>query len=133
MISEQERKDLVTHKMARAGETIQEADALFGIEKYSGAVNRGYYAAFYAAGAVLLSLGFETAKHAQLISLFHREVINKGLIDKEFGRILSAAFEARSEGDYKTYASFTREEVETILADVKKFVARMREYLGTPA
>jgi uncharacterized protein (UPF0332 family) len=100
MISDTERADLIRHRLTRAGETIEEAELLLHAEKLPGAVNRIYYAVFYAASALLLKHGLSSAKHAGVIELFHREIVNKGVLDSEFGKILERAFANRTEGDY---------------------------------
>jgi len=43
------REELVRHRMERAGECLDDARILLENGKYRGAVNRGYYVAFYAA------------------------------------------------------------------------------------
>jgi uncharacterized protein (UPF0332 family) len=56
---------------------------------------------FYAASALLLKHGLSSTKHAGVIGLFHREIVNQGILDKEFGKILERAFANRTECDYK--------------------------------
>ena len=72
MISEQERRELVLYRLTRAKETLDEAKILLDSNKLPGAVNRIYYAMFYAATALLLAHGISSTKHAGIISLFHR-------------------------------------------------------------
>ncbi len=42
---------------------IIQAEALYNIQQYNGVVNRGYYAMFYAALAILLTKELGTSKH----------------------------------------------------------------------
>ncbi|MDD5675843.1 MAG: HEPN domain-containing protein [Chitinivibrionales bacterium] len=88
MISDEERAELVKYRLQRSGETLDEAELLLNARKLPGAVNRIYYAVFYAAGALLLKHGLSSAKDAGLISLFHKEIVNKGVLENEFGKIL---------------------------------------------
>lgn len=92
-----------------------------------GAVNRIYYAVFYAASALLLNHGFSSLKHSGLIALFHKEIVNKGILDKEYGKILERAFAYLTEGDYKEKRSFEREQVESLFQDGKRFIERIKE------
>ena len=127
MISEGERIELIHHRLRRANETFIEADILLKAAKKPGAVNRIYYAVFYAASALLLNHGFSSLKHSGLIALFHKEIVNKGILDKEYGKILERAFAYRTEGDYKEKRSFEREQVESLFHDGTRFIERIKE------
>ena len=56
----------------------------------SGAINRSYYAAFYAACALLDSVGLEARSHKAVITLLHREFVRSGRLDRELMRDFSA-------------------------------------------
>ena len=126
MITEEERAELVRHRLRRAGETLDEAEILLKADKLPGAINRIYYAVFYAASALLLKHGLSSLKHAGLISLFHREIVNKGILDKEFGKILERAFANRTEGDYKDRRVFEAEQVESLFLEGKRFIDKIK-------
>jgi Uncharacterized conserved protein related to C-terminal domain of eukaryotic chaperone, SACSIN len=126
MITEEERAELVRYRLQRAGETLDEAEILLKAGKLPGAVNRIYYSVFYAAGALLLKHGLSSVKHAGLISLFHKEIVNKGVLEKEFGRILERAFANRTEGDYKDRRVFETEQVESLFLEGKRFIEKIK-------
>lgn len=126
MISEEERAELVRHRLRRAEETLDEADLLLKADKLPGAVNRVYYAVYYAASALLLKHGLSSAKHSGLIALFHREIINKGILDKDFGKILERAFANRTEGDYKDRRVFEKEQVDSLFLDGNRFIDKIK-------
>lgn len=48
---------LITNNLQKAKDTIVQAEALYDIHQYIGVVNRGYYAMFYTALAILLTKG----------------------------------------------------------------------------
>ena len=62
--------------------------------------SRAYYAAFYAASALLLNEGMDTSKHSGVIALIHKYFVKNGKLSKEHGRNLNWLFELRSVGDY---------------------------------
>lgn len=62
--------------------------------------SRAYYAAFYAASALLLNEGMDTSKHSGVIALIHQHFVKSGRLNKEQGRNLNWLFELRSVGDY---------------------------------
>lgn len=59
------------------------------------AASRAYYAAFYAATAVLLSEGLELNKHSAVIASIHQRFVKTGKLDKEHGKTLNWLFELR--------------------------------------
>ena len=61
---------LAGYRMDRAAEALEEAAALMSTEHWNGAVNRRYYAAFYAAKALLAIRELDAARHSGAISLF---------------------------------------------------------------
>lgn len=130
MITAEERAELVRYRLQRAGETLDEAEILLKAGKLPGAVNRIYYAVFYAASALLLKHGLSSVKHAGLISLFHKEIVNKGVLEKEFGRILERAYANRTEGDYKDRRIFEMEQVESLFLEGKRFIERIKILAG---
>jgi len=68
---------LIGNNIKKAKDTIIQAEALYNIQQYNGVVNRGYYAMFYAALAILLIKELGTSKHYGVISLLDREFVNK--------------------------------------------------------
>jgi uncharacterized protein (UPF0332 family) len=56
------------------------------------AVNRAYYAMFYAVLALLAQRRQETSKHAGAISLFDREFVKPGVFPRELSQWLHHAF-----------------------------------------
>ena len=90
---------LIANNTEKARNTIIQAEALYNIQQYIGAVNRGYYAMFYAALAILLTKGLGTSKHSGVISLLDREFVNKRELDPVWSKKLRNAFNLRSWGD----------------------------------
>ena len=87
MIDERLR-ELVRLRMQQAAETLQEARILLAEQAHRGAVNRAYYAMFYAMLAVLATKGLGSSKHSGAISLFDREFVKPGDFPKQLPRSL---------------------------------------------
>jgi uncharacterized protein (UPF0332 family) len=62
--------------LKRADEALGAAKALLSGEYYDSVASRAYYAAFYAATALLLSEGLEFSKHSGLSRLSIRSSLN---------------------------------------------------------
>jgi len=62
------------------------------------AINRAYYAVFYAATAALVDQGLEFKKHSGVRAALHREFVKKGLLSQEIGVLYDRLFEDRKHG-----------------------------------
>ena len=128
---EESRKQLIQHKLDKADSTIDDIRFLLDNDKLAIAINRIYYAVFYALSALALKHQFSTAKHQQLIGWFNREFIKENVVDRRFGEILHRAFDKRSKGDYDDFVEFSKEEVEQLLHDTMLFVEKIKELIFT--
>ena len=86
--------------LERAETNLQVAKELLANGYYDVSASRSYYAAFYAASALLLSEEIDTTKHSGVIALIHQRFVKVGKLDKAHGRNLNWLFELRSVGDY---------------------------------
>jgi uncharacterized protein (UPF0332 family) len=93
------------------------------------AVNRAYYAAFYAVLALLQTIGKAPRKHRGAIGLFDTEFIRTGLLPKELSMTLHQLFDARQEDDYRRFDPVTIEEANDLLGIAERFVRAVRKHL----
>lgn len=96
---------------------------------YASAVNRAYYAIFYAANATLSTLGLSRSKHSGVISVFRERFIKSGLIEAEYSDIYGKVMDDRHLGDYEIKVTVTPAEAEKDLEDARRFVSRVEMYL----
>lgn len=96
------------------------------------AINRAYYAVFYAATAVFVERGLHFRKHTGVRSALHRELVKAGLLSVEMGALYDRLFGDRQHGDYVVLAEFepgpVREKVEsaaTFLNAVRPLIASL--------
>jgi uncharacterized protein (UPF0332 family) len=120
---------LIGNNIKKAKDTIIQAEALCNIQQYIGVINRGYYAMFYAASAILLTKELGTSKHYGVISLLDREFVNKKEIDPIWSKTLRDAFNLRSWGDYDEQAVITGEQATRLLDNAKSFVSWTEKWL----
>lgn len=71
---------LAQHRMARARATLEEATLLLERGMLVGALNRVYYAAFYAARALLATRQLDSSRHGGVISLFQEHFVRTALV-----------------------------------------------------
>jgi len=90
----------IAANLRRAEASIQAAEELAARGYYDFVASRAYYAAFYAATALLLSEELEFGKHSGVIASIHQRFVRTGKLDTKYGRDLNWLFELRSVGDY---------------------------------
>ena len=120
---------LARHRLARAREALDEGEHLLAGKRAVGAVNRLYYAAFYAAKALLATREMDSARHSGVIALFHTHFVRTGLVETDRARALSRAFEKRQKGDYGDFATVTLEEAGELREEARSFVEECQRVL----
>ena len=113
---------LIEYRLQEAREALEEAEILYARDKHRGAMNRIYYAMFYAVLALLASRGLSAAKHSGAISLFHREFVKPGTIPVEIAKFLDIAFDLRNKCDYRDFVSPDPERTNELLEAARRFI-----------
>ena len=121
---------LVAYRLEQADESLDAARILLDRTLDRSAVNRAYYAMFYAVLALLATRKRETSKHGGAISLFDKEFVKPGTFTKDFSRWLHDAFDLRQRSDYVRDFKVTREEAEETLEHAVFFVEEVKASLG---
>ncbi len=93
------RDERVEYRISQARESLKEADVLFRALLFRGAVNRAYYAMFYATLALTVLKGRVVSKHGGLIAFFDQEFVKPGIFPKELSKTLHIAFDRRQSND----------------------------------
>lgn len=126
MSQEQQRAAVAQYWWSKAEESLASTKREFDAGSFAFAMNRVYYAAFYAASAALLERRASFKKHTGVRAAFHREFIRSGALDTKWGKFYDRLFEDRQEGDYIALTEFEREYVETHLARSREFLNVLR-------
>jgi uncharacterized protein (UPF0332 family) len=66
---------------------------------YGSAINRAYYAIFYAANALLATRGLARGKHSGVVAAFREHFVKPGLIEVEYSRIYGRVMDNRRASD----------------------------------
>jgi uncharacterized protein (UPF0332 family) len=86
MTDEQARREVVRYWLAQAADALASARSEAAAGRFNFAVNRAYYACFYAASAVLLSEGRKFVKHSGVRAALHLHLVKTARIDLQPGR-----------------------------------------------
>jgi uncharacterized protein (UPF0332 family) len=125
-VIDEERRELIGYRLSQAEEVLGDAEILSGSGSPRSVVNRVYYVMFYAVLALLLLRGTGSARHSGVISLFDREYVKSGVIDRQFSRWLHEAFRWRQIGDYDEVVTITMEEAIVQVSRARVFLAEAR-------
>lgn len=86
------------------------------------AVNRLYYACFYAVSALLLLEGKSSSKHSGVRSEFNRSWVKTGRVSEPLGDLYNRLFDNRQRGDYGDFVRFDVAQVNSWHDQAKEFV-----------
>ena len=123
---------LLRYRLNQAQESLNEARRM-SKENFSSRtiINRCYYAAFYILLAVLIKKGvpLKTSKHVGVISIFDKEFVLPGKIEKRYSEIVHRLFKVRQMADYKELVHPTLEEAISHLSSAEDFVNRITRFI----
>lgn len=114
--------EIARRRLRLAAETVAEADTLIAAELWRGALNRLYYASFYAARAVLATRDLDSSRHSGVIALFQQHFVKTNLVPAAIARTLPRAFELRQTSDYADAGKPAAEDVKTLRAEAEAFI-----------
>lgn len=119
MTEAEARDELVRSLRERVAEAVATArnDRLLSP---SAAISRAYYAAFYAASAVMAAEGRHFVRHAGLRASLHRDLVKPGRLSVECGRLFDELSKARQTADYLATVHQTTEEADAAIAAAEK-------------
>lgn len=90
------------------------------------AINRCYYACFYAVSAVLLREGKTFVRHVALRQAVHSELVHPGRIDARLGQFYNDLFRSRHLADYDPSARVSPTDAVQAIQGAGEFVAEMK-------
>jgi uncharacterized protein (UPF0332 family) len=115
-------EDYIRYRFDKAVSTINEVETLIEKGFFNTAINRMYYACFYAVGALLVKHGIIVSSHSGSRQKFGSLFIQTGMIDKELGKLYSDLYEKRQKGDYNDFYDFDKETVIRLHEPAKKLI-----------
>lgn len=129
-MKENQNKDIVSYRLTKAKETMNEINLHLANELWNTAVNRLYYACFYAVSALLLSRDIQARTHSGVRQMFGLHFIKSGLIDKELGKFYTDLFDKRQTSDYDDYVEITKEEVIDFISPANQLISKIENLIN---
>lgn len=125
-----ERFEYVKYRLQSAHKTLEAARVLADNEFWNSAVNRLYYALFYAVNALLVLNEIHTKSHTATKSQFSQHFIKTGKFDKKYGMLLSELFDWRQKGDYANMFDYTKETVSPLFQPVSEMLEQIEKEIN---
>jgi uncharacterized protein (UPF0332 family) len=120
------RKTLISLWLQKAHEAVESARLEFNEGHFSFAVNRLYYACFYAVTALLLKDGKQFTRHSAVKAEFGRSYIKSGKVELKWSSFYQKLFDDRQEGDYVPTTVFDPSDVAARLKETSEFLDVVR-------
>lgn len=130
-MNDKDRKELVVYRIYRAKETLKEIDILIDNELWNTAINRLYYACYFAVIGLLVSKEIVTQTHSGVRMMFGLHFVKTGIINKELGKFYTDIFDKRQTGDYGDFVDFSKEEVLNMIFPAKQLINSIEKILNS--
>ena len=124
-------EDYADYRLKRANETLKEVEVLIENKFWNTAINRQYYACFYAVGALLAREGVEATSHSGMRQKFGELFIKTGKINRELGKHYSDLFEKRQKGDYNDFFDYDQETVLRLFPTSKELILTISDLIAS--
>lgn len=126
MTEDEARSKLIALWLEHSEDAIASAELELEAGHPNFALNRVYYACFYAVTALLFKDGKQFGRHSGVRSEFHKSYVKTGLVETRWGRFYQDLFEDRQQGDYVATASFDVTGISGRLEQAREFVRIVR-------
>ncbi|MGI6573141.1 MAG: HEPN domain-containing protein [Fermentimonas sp.] len=129
-LSDEHRMALVTYRLERARKTLEEAKYMRKGDFFNAAVNRLYYACYYAATALLLARNIEANTHSGVKTMLSFHFVRTGLLSLEDGTTFSNLFDKRHSSDYEDFTFCDAALVDYLLPRSEDFVVAIEKLIN---
>lgn len=121
--------ELCIYRMETAENTYRMAKLCYDNDGYRDAVNRSYYASFYALRAVLALEGVDFERHKDVVSYFNQHYVATGKFKREVGKRIGRLKTMREDCDYDDFYVIEKDEVEVQLDTARMVINEVEKYL----
>ena len=129
-LTDEQRVDIVRYRLENALNTLAEVKSHRDNGFYNTAVNRMYYACYYAASAALIAYHVEAKSHEGVRQQIGLQFVLTGKISQEQGRFYSRLYSKRTTGDYDDFINHTVQTVDELLPQAQSFVKAIEDILN---
>lgn len=126
----EEQREYILYRIESAKKTFEAAKVLAESGFWNSAVNRLYYALFYAVNALLVLNNIQTKSHSSTKSQFSLHFVKTGKFDIKYGRLLSELFDWRQKGDYENIFDYDNDSVKPLFEPVEEMILLIEDEIN---
>ncbi len=126
----EDQREYVLYRIESAKKTFEAAKVLYESGFWNSAVNRLYYALFYAVNALLVLNNIQTKSHSSTKSQFSLNFVKTGKFDIKYGRLLSELFDWRQKGDYENIFDYDDDSVKPLFEPVEEMISLIEDEIN---
>jgi len=129
-MTEYQPEDYIKYRIRRANETILEVQTHIENKFWNTAINRMYYACFYAISALLTKEKIEVSSHSGVRQKFGEYFVRTGKIDRDLAKHFTELSEKRHKGDYNDFFDYDEETVIRLYPHSKRLIQVIEKILN---
>lgn len=122
-------EDYSKYRIERAKETIREIQDHIDNKYWNTAINRMYYACFYAVSALMTVNSIDISSHSGVRKKFGELFAKTGKIDRDLAKHFTELSEKRHKGDYNDFYDFDEETVLRLYPVSQRFIEQIEKIL----
>jgi len=123
------KADIIKLKLAKARSSLLEAEKMLEHNFANAALNRLYYACFYAATALLFNKDIFVKTHSGVKQMLGLHFVNTGILSKNLANFYGDLFLNRLASDYDDFVNADYEMVKEFSSKAKEFVSTVQNIL----
>jgi len=127
-MKKEDKEAYISYRLEKADETLEVARLLVENQKWNSAINRLYYACFYAVTGLLVKSGKINKSHSGVKTQFFMDFIKSGIMPLEYGKLYGDLFDWRQKGDYGDFFDFQEKDIVPLLIPTRKFIELIKKY-----
>ena len=120
---------IIVYRLENADKTLAEVSIHITNHLWNTAVNRLYYACYYAVTALLINSGIEANTHAGVRRMLALHFTKTGKLSTKWNKFYSDLFDNRQTGDYADFVDFDRETAEELHIQTISFINVIKELI----
>lgn len=117
------------YRLEKAKDALKSAQLLYKTNDLTGAINRAYYAIFYAIRAVLALERIDFKRHKDVLAYFNKKYVSTEIFPKQIGKKISQAQRAREDSDYDDEYEQSFEKTEEQIKTAEEIIRLVEKYM----
>jgi uncharacterized protein (UPF0332 family) len=126
---DERRWNLCKYRLEQAKESLKASEIMLDNGMIKDAINRSYYASFYAMKAVLAIEEKDFKRHKDVVAYFNKMYVATEVFPRELGRMIAKLQQLREKSDYDDFFIVSTEKAEQQILAAGKVIAEVECFL----